>query len=155
MSGFDNLFNGSAGRIGRQTYWISVVGLLLVGGLLNQLPLFGPVLALALLWPSSCVLAKRLHDTGRSAVPAAVVATLCLFMGLFNIGLGLAATVPVYAVAAFQLAVLAMVGTGLLGLAALALLLWAGLTPSDPDANRFGLPEAEPLCLSDLFAGRG
>jgi uncharacterized membrane protein YhaH (DUF805 family) len=61
------------GRVGRAEFWYFVlanlVAAILVGiaGGITGLPL-GPLFNLAVLLPSTCIGARRLHDTGRSAL---------------------------------------------------------------------------------------
>ncbi|MDT8758774.1 hypothetical protein MZO42_08690 [Sphingomonas psychrotolerans] len=43
------LFGGLAGRIGQQSFWAVAAALVLAGLVLNQIPIFGPVLAMLLL----------------------------------------------------------------------------------------------------------
>jgi uncharacterized membrane protein YhaH (DUF805 family) len=152
MMQLDGLFTSFAGRISQQTFSAIAAGLLIVGLVFNQVPLFGPMLVLALLWPWSCLTAKRLHDAGRSAMPVGAVAAVCALIGAFGILLGIAAASPAYVIIAFQLASVVGALAGLACLAALALVLWAGLLRSDSGENRFGRPEAAPLNLTNLFS---
>jgi uncharacterized membrane protein YhaH (DUF805 family) len=154
MMQLDGLFTSFTGRVGQQTFWAIAAGLLIVGLVFNQVPLFGPMLVLGLLWPWSCLTAKRLHDAGRSAMPVGAVAAVCTLIGAFGILLGIAATWPEYVIIAFQLAPVATALAGLACLAALALVLWAGLLRGDPRENRFGPLEAAPFNLMDLLSRR-
>jgi uncharacterized membrane protein YhaH (DUF805 family) len=154
MMQLDGLFTSFTGRVGQQTFWAIAAGLLLVGLVFNQVPFFGPMLVLGLLWPWSCLTAKRLHDAGRSAMPVGAVTVMCALIGAFGILLGIAATSPAFAIMAFQLASVAAALAGLACLAALALVLWAGLLRGDSGENRFGPPEAAPFNLMDLFPRR-
>jgi len=139
-----------SGRIGRQTFWHLIAALVAAQLILSLIPLLGTLAALVLLWPFSCVIAQRLHDSGRRAWLLIPVALLSAASGLLAFAIGAMRLEPAMALNAFALAGLSVAIGGLATLAALALLLYAGLARGDAGANRFGAPEAEPLSLAAL-----
>ncbi len=67
---FGQLFLRFDGRINRAKFWLGILIIWVVEGILGQLleftsPLYG-VIALVLLWPSLAVAIKRWHDRGKS-----------------------------------------------------------------------------------------
>ena len=83
------LFTSLQGRIGRQSFWIGIVGLIIANIVLGMIMSllgfsveFDPVTGemsgsfwastliptLILLWPSICVIGKRFHDRNKSAL---------------------------------------------------------------------------------------
>lgn len=132
------LFLAIDGRVGRKDFWIGAAALIGVGLICGLIPLAGSLASLALTVPWTCLMAKRLHDLGRSGwlvliavIPTAVSAT----MGLFT---ALAASNFATMGAAFATAGLTlMISTGAL-LVSLAFLLWVGLTPGEANSNAYG-----------------
>jgi uncharacterized membrane protein YhaH (DUF805 family) len=109
------------GRMNRATYWLAIgIGLavfLLLRVLMRGDASINEVVLIILAVP-------RLHDIGRSGWW--VLAPIAFELG--TVALGLAFLTPEgFAVAA-----------GLLTLATLALLLWLGVVPGQPNENRFG-----------------
>jgi uncharacterized membrane protein YhaH (DUF805 family) len=100
------------------------------------------VASLALLYPWTCLTAKRLHDFGKSAwlvlipaVPTAASAVLALvttlaFSNVATMGAGIAA------------AGLALLVSTVAILVSLAFLLWVGIKDGDSATNAFGPPPA-------------
>jgi len=145
---WQDLFLTAGGRIGRKAFWIAAALLVVAGMILNLLPVVGPLAALALIYPWTCVLAKRLHDAGRSgwlvlipAAPSAASGVLALFAAL---AMGNVAT----AGAAFATAGLALSVSMIAALIGLGFLLWAGLKPGDDAPNRYGAPAAPLAALT-------
>ncbi len=91
---FNRLYLTVDGRIGRQDFWIGVVGLIVVGIVTSLIivGLFGPlgffsrllqfILQLVLAYPGYCLMAKRFQDRGRPATFAAIVIGISLLIGL-------------------------------------------------------------------------
>jgi uncharacterized membrane protein YhaH (DUF805 family) len=136
------LFLAPQGRAGQQAFLIGAAALIVAGVVLNLIPVLGPLASLALIYPWTCLLVKRLHDFGRSGwmvlipvVPTALASMLALIttfaamgggtMGAALVGAGLALTI-----------------SGASMLISLAFLVWVALKPSDARANRFGYPAA-------------
>lgn len=133
-----SLYLSAQGRIGRREFWIGAAGLIAVGLAVGIIPVVGALASLAMLYPWTCLTAKRLHDFGRSgwlvliaAVPAAVSGALGVFMALAASNL---ATLGV----AMASAGLALTVSTLALLASLAFLLWVGLKPGERSANAYG-----------------
>lgn len=132
------LFLAFTGRVGRRDFWIGAAALIVVGMLTHLLPLVGPIASLALLYPWTALMAKRLHDFDRPGwlvlvpvVPAAASGVLALFATL---AMGNVATVGT----AFATAGLALLVSTLAVLVGLGFVIWAGLKEGDARANRYG-----------------
>jgi uncharacterized membrane protein YhaH (DUF805 family) len=149
---WQTLFLKHDGRIGQKDYWIGALILFVIWMLSSALHLLAPLIWLALVYPWVCLIAKRLHDFGKSAwlilVPL-VVACIC---GLLAVIFG-----GVSAVAAFVSAAgdwtdprawgvfagalgLAVAFVAVAGLVKIAFLLWVGLRRGDVGPNLYGPP---------------
>jgi uncharacterized membrane protein YhaH (DUF805 family) len=112
-----------------------------------MIPLLGQLVILALIYPTVCVTAKRLHDFGRSGWLAAVpyvIAAAAMLIGAVTGGMtmmlgGLAGHGVAAAAAVGGMGIMAGV-MGLTLLAELAFLLWVGLSKGDPQPNAYGAP---------------
>jgi uncharacterized membrane protein YhaH (DUF805 family) len=148
---FPALFLRHHGRIDRRSFWIGMAILIVAGAFASVIPFVGQFVGLIILWPVFCLLAQRLHDTGRSGrmavlalVPAAVGAVIGLVAGLIVM-------TPMAGLALLPLLALVGVLTGLLGLVSLAFIIWAGVLPGDADANAWGRPPAASMDLRRSF----
>jgi uncharacterized membrane protein YhaH (DUF805 family) len=142
-----DLFLVPQGRTGRQAFLIGAAALIVAGIVLNLIPVLGPLVGLALIYPWTCLLVKRLHDFGRSGwlvlipvVPTAIASMLALLTSFAAVGAGTMGAALVGAGLALTLSGAAM-------LISLAFLVWAALKPGDAQPNRFGAPAA-PLVLA-------
>ena len=146
------LFLSGEGRIGRRDFWIGALILFVAWAIAPIFHLLAPVIWVLLLYPWVCVIAKRLHDFGRSgllilipfAVGAAAVTLGMVFGGLAAMGAiwGMtsgAAEPNGWAVAFGSLGIMAGF-LALAGLVKIVFVLWVGLSPGDPGENRFGPP---------------
>ncbi|WP_374571799.1 DUF805 domain-containing protein [Phenylobacterium sp.] len=143
------LFLTAEGRIRRRDFWIGFLIVTVASVVLNILPVLGQIIGLLLIWPQVCLGAKRLHDMGRTAwlmlVPFAV-AVVCMTLAVTIAGAGFVAALVLGASQAGH----AAAGSALAGLGAasaimslamfagLGFLLWVGLTPTEPNENRYG-----------------
>ena len=147
---WQTLFLSAEGRIGRKDFWIGVLILFAVWAIAPVVHILAPLIWLLLVYPWVCVFAKRLHDFGKSAwliaLPFAVGA-VCLSLGVMFGGLAALGSVWSLAYGAENPSAWAMMISGfgimfafvcLAGLVKLAFLLWVGLSPGDPAANRYG-----------------
>lgn len=132
------LFLSLEGRIGRKDFWIGAIALIGVGLLANLMPILGPLMSLVLVAPSTCLMAKRLHDFGRSAwlvlialIPSAGSAALGLFTAL-------AATNAATMGAAFAGAGLTLAVSFIALIVSLGFLIWVGVKPGDLQPNAYG-----------------
>lgn len=132
------LFLSLDGRIGRKDFWIGAAVLIGVGLMAGLMPIIGPLVSLALIAPWTCLMAKRLHDFGRSAwlvlialIPAAGSAALGLFTAL-------AATNAATMGAAFAGAGLTLAVSFIALIVSLGFLIWVGVKPGDPRPNAYG-----------------
>lgn len=139
------------GRIGRQTYWTLALPIAAASIVLMLVPFFGPLVSLQMLWPSACLVTKRLHDAGRRAWPVPIVAMLGVGAGLLSFAATVMATDPASIVAAFGLATPSQRLSRVSALAWLAVVLAAGAMRSVTGANRYGEPEAAPVTVAMLL----
>ncbi len=97
---FNRLYLTTDGRIGRQDFWIGLIGLVVVMIVLSLIlaalfgmasfagRLLGFIPQLALAYPGYCLLAKRFHDRDKPETYAAIaigISVLAAFIGLFGI----------------------------------------------------------------------
>ena len=136
----------------RLPFWICFLVLYAAAWVLSWLPSVGAWVALLFVWPQISIQAKRLHDFGRSA--RLVLVPICLSFAALAIvfagGADAALQSPVVrhgaqADADWRYLTAAVI----LLFADLGFLLWLGLTPGDPEGNRYG---AAPLPLSEKWA---
>lgn len=126
------IFLSVRGRIDRRSFWTSVAVLGLIAAALQLLGPPGRLSALLLAVPFICLLAKRLHDLGRSgwfsAFPCALAAAGALVLRLTEEGPGVPEDVTFGGV----LAALAFAVVGLVFVVRI------GLGKPDPDPNIYG-----------------
>jgi uncharacterized membrane protein YhaH (DUF805 family) len=145
---WQDLFISAHGRVGRRDFWIAAAALIISGLVLNLLPVIGPLAALALLYPWTCILVKRLHDTGRSGWLVLVPTVPAALSGVLGLFAALALQSPATMGAAFGMAGLALSASMLAALIGLGFLLWAGLKAGDAASNRFGEPAAPMVAFA-------
>lgn len=146
------LFLDAQGRIGQKDFWIGWLVLFVAGFIAGLIPIVGFLIAIANVYFSVCLHAKRLHDMGKTAwlmlVPfgASIVG---MIIGFAVGGAALFAGAMGDDAAAAAGAAGGMVVFGLVMLVVLVVnigfLLWVGLSRGDPMDNRFGPPRAQPL----------
>jgi len=133
-----------AGRVGRSSYWMAFLGLVVASFVLLALPGALRWLALLLIWPQVTVHINRLHDIGRGASWVAVPFALNVVTALSAPLLGLLALVGAaqrgHLPGSFSLLVVLLLVTLLVDV---AFVLWLGLSRSDPETNAFGPPALE------------
>lgn len=149
------LFLTADGRIGQKDFWVGFLILLGAGVVAGFLPIIGPLLHIALLFPWFCLYAKRLHDFGKPAWLVLLPFLVFVAAGLVGMMAGGGAIVAAAMRGESDLfaggAVLAGLGVaiGLFCLASLfwlGFLLWVGLNRGTPGPNAFG---PEPVSLTD------
>ena len=156
---WQSVFFSSDGRIGQKDFWIAALILFLAGILSFALHLLAPVAWLVLAYCWICILAKRLHDAGRSgwlvAVPfvvscAAVIISLVIggvaVIWALATGGGAGLDPSSWAVLWGSLGTAAALW-GIAGLVKLVFLLWVGLSAGAPGDNRYG-PSPTPWMRS-------
>lgn len=143
------LFFSPEGRIPRSRFWAAWGIQLGAGIVLGWIPLIGFIVSLVLIWTNIAVNTKRLHDMGRSGwwQIAPWVATILGVIGLIAFGVaGAFGDGTARNDTAIGVTVLVLVGVYVL--VNLGFLLWVGVTPSDPDENRFGPPPGQNIASS-------
>ena len=131
-----------SGRVGRSQFWyfvlanfVAAILASIVGGILH-VPL-SELYTLAVLFPATCLAARRLQDTGRNGMLAWVMLILIAVSQI--IGIVMAMT---FLFGGF-LGLLFVPGLSILGLASLVLavvLIWFWCQPGDPGPNAYGPP---------------
>ena len=144
-TGFDFpfVFFNANGRLGKKDFWIGfaiMFGLSMVGALV---PVLGPLLQLALIYPGICLYGKRLHDFNMTAwiYGGYLVATFA-----FGMLIGFMATSGGYMDEELLLGGLA-VGF----LIQIGFTLWVGLMNGTPGENRYG-PPPDHDATADVFS---
>lgn len=155
------LYLSADGRIGQKDFWLGALILFVIWVLTPLLHILAPLAWLLLLYPWTCVFAKRLHDFGRSGflilVPFVVGCLAVLAALVFG---GVAALSAIFGAAqggmgagswALFAGALGTAGAflALAGLVKLIFILWVGLSRGDPGPNRYGPP---PVSLTSPTA---
>jgi uncharacterized membrane protein YhaH (DUF805 family) len=140
-----SLFLSTRGRIRRRDFWIGFAIVMAISILCNLIAVVGPFLGLATIWPMVAIHAKRLHDMGRTAwlllAPAAVsFATMAVTFLARPAGVEAPGVITPALATAAQGMGLGLTVTAFCLLIEVAFLLWVGLTPGQPDDNRYGAP---------------
>jgi uncharacterized membrane protein YhaH (DUF805 family) len=146
------LFFSGDGRIGQKDFWIGVLILALIWFLAPVLHLLAPIIWLVVAYCWVCVFSKRLHDFGKSGW--LMLLPVGVWMGAFILAMVFGGVTAVSAIATAMSAgrepvswtvlfgalwtMLALFGVA--ALIKLVFLLWVGLSPGDPDQNRYGPP---------------
>ena len=144
-----SLFLTSTGRLGQRDFWIAFLILFVIGFVGGMIPLLKLVIGLALIFPAVCIMAKRLHDFGKTGWLAAApyaVGAVAMVVGMVLGGMamvmgGVGGDGAAMAAAAGGMGLMAVV-MFVAVVANLAFLLWVGLSKGDPDANAYGPPPA-------------
>lgn len=137
---WQHLFLNFSGRTSKRDFWIGFAALFGAGIVANLLPVIGAAASVALIYPWTALMAKRLHDFGKSgwlvlipAVPVMVSSVLALAAAL---AMGNAATMG----AAFATAGFAVFVSTLAVLTGIGFLVWVGTRDGDASANQYGAP---------------
>jgi len=147
------LFFSPEGRIGQRDYWLGVLILIVLWVLSHLAHIFAPLIWLLLLWPWVCVIAKRLHDFGKSGwmilIPV-VIGCIAVIGAIVAGGVGVIAAIFAAATDGGSDAVNWMSALGALGVALVFLgvaavvkiifLIWVGAVRGDAGDNRYGPP---------------
>jgi uncharacterized membrane protein YhaH (DUF805 family) len=144
---WQHLYLSFAGRTSKRDFWIGFAALFGAGIVASLIPVLGTAVAIAILYPMTALLTKRLHDFGRSGwlvaiplVPTILASTTAL----------LAASVigdPATMEAGLAAAVLAAALSGLAMVISLAFLAWAGTREGDAGINAYGEPSGGAILL--------
>lgn len=139
----DHLFNPK-GRIGRKTFILSAAGFIALGIVCSLVPVAGQIMSLAMLWPWTVIAIKRLHDMDRGATPAILMAIASASLGAAGTVVSLLALNPALFLAVAS--VMAIAGL-IVGLAAIAFVVWLAISTGTSGSNRYGSPEAGALAF--------
>lgn len=144
---FTTLFLRHDGRLDRRSFWAGLAILIVCGVFAATLPVIGQLVSLLSLWPAFCLLAQRLHDTGRSSRAAVAVMLTAAVLGVVAVVTGFVQQMPdLYAAILPVLAMTALCG-GLASLVAIVFVIWAGLTPGQGGSNDWGASPNSPIEL--------
>lgn len=144
-----SLFLTSTGRLGQKDFWIAFLILFVAGFVGGMIPILNLIIGLALIFPGVCIMAKRLHDFGKTGWLAAVpygIGAVAMVVGIVVGGMammmgGLGGDGAAAAAAMGGMGLMSMV-MFLAVVANLAFLLWIGLSKGDPQPNAYGPPPA-------------
>lgn len=140
-----HLYLSFAGRTSKRNFWIGLGGLLVGGIVAGLLPIIGPALSLALLYPSIALMAKRLHDFGRSAWLIAIPLVPAVLAAVTTILAASAVGNPTAIGAALAAAGLAILLSAVAMVTGLAFLVWAGVRDGDAGINTYGEPNDDAV----------
>jgi uncharacterized membrane protein YhaH (DUF805 family) len=146
------LLLSTRGRLGRRPYGLAVFGLALTQFTLGRIPVIGAASTLVLLWPWLCLVAKRLHDQGRSGVLAMIPVGMASGVGLLSLGLVALAANPVTLDTMIAFSNVAATVTALVGAICLAFVVWVGAGRGQFGANRYGRPRPFQTGPGNLFS---
>lgn len=143
------LFLTSNGRLGQKDFWIAFLILFVVAFVGGMIPLLNLLIGLALIFPGVCILAKRLHDFGKTgwlaaapyAVSVAAMLLAAVMGGMAMMAGGLGGDGAAAMAAAGGMGMMALVMFVAFA-ANLGFLLWVGLSRGDPQPNAYGPPPA-------------
>ena len=131
-----------SGRVGRAQFWYFVLANLvatilarIVGGIINA-PV-GELYTLAVLFPATCLAARRLQDIGRNGMLAWVLLILISVTQIIGIVTALTFVFSGF-FALFFVPALSIIG--LLSLGVAVVLIWFWCQPGDPGPNAYGPP---------------
>lgn len=131
------MFFSAKGRVGRKDFWIAMLLLAVLRAPLSLLGPLGDWLDLLMLFPYVCLLAKRLHDRGRSgwmaAVPIVLVTVADVVSAFTRETDGVAP--PILTLAGSCVVVVCVI-------AGVVFFLRAALASSGDDENRYGPPSS-------------
>jgi uncharacterized membrane protein YhaH (DUF805 family) len=145
---WQHLFLSFSGRTSRRDFWIGILGLVGAGIVTGLLPVVGQVLGLALLYPSTALMVKRLHDFGRSGWLAAIPLVPVVLAGAIALLAATAMSKPATMGTAFAAAGLAALVSTVAMLVGLAFLLWIGTRDGDAGTNAFGEPTGGAILVN-------
>ena len=126
------------GRISQRDFWIGFAALFAAGFVASLLPVVGTAASLALLYPSTALMAKRLHDFGRSGWLVLVPAASAALSGTLAVYTTFAMSSAVNMGAALAAAGFALLISTVAVLTGLAFLLWVGVKAGDAGPNAYG-----------------
>lgn len=148
---WQRLFLSPEGRIGQKDYWIGALILFGIGLVSSALHFLAPLIWLALIFPWICIIAKRLHDAGRSGWMMLIPVAVGCLAALAGVVFGVIGAVAAFVTgsgwdhpagwAAFIGSLGAAVAFFVLaGVVKVVFLLWVGLSAGDAGENRYGPP---------------
>lgn len=145
---WQHLFFSFSGRTSRRDFWIGILGLVGAGIVTGLLPVVGQILGLALLYPSTALMVKRLHDFGRSGWLAAVPLVPAVLAGAIALLAATAMSNPATMGTALAAAGLAALVSTVAMLVGLAFLLWIGTREGNAGTNAFGEPTGGAILVN-------
>ena len=150
---WQSVFFSSNGRIGQKDFWIAALILFVAWIVSHALHIFAFFAWLVIWYCWICILAKRLHDAGRSGWLVLVPFLVGCVAGCIAMVIGGIAAISAFAASGGAMdpsswAVvwgslgLAAMMFGIAGLVNLIFLLWVGLSAPQAGENRYGPPPA-------------
>lgn len=128
------------GRLNRRLFWSGATILIVGQMVLSVVPVVGAVAGVLTIWPWYCLIARRLHDTGKTSRYAAFAVLPMALGAAVSLIAFIATAAPVLSVALLHIVTVSGLAVGIASLVALAFVIWVGSKPGDPSANRWGHP---------------
>ena len=143
---WQSVFFSSNGRMGQKDFWIAALILFVAWIVSHALHLLAPIAWLVIWYCWICILAKRLHDAGRSGWLVLLPLAAGFAAGCLALVVGGLAAITAFATGGLHGA--AIIGSlgfmammmGLAGLVNLIFLLWVGLAAPQTGDNQYGPP---------------
>lgn len=144
------LFNPN-GRIGRKSFWIGWLIMLVASVVLSWIPVIGFVISLASLYVGVCVFGKRLHDMGKTAwLYGGLLIAMVLIGMITGVVAGIGAAASGSAAGGFAALGAASLVFLLIAVIGLAFTIWVGVSEGEAGPNKYGPVPAE---RNDIAAG--
>lgn len=128
------------GRLNRRLFWSGAIILIVAQMVLSVIPIGRPVAGILAIWPWYCLIARRLHDTGRTSRYAAFAVLPMALGAVVSLIAFIATAAPALSIALLPIVMVSGLAVGVASLVALGFVIWIGSRPGDAAANHWGHP---------------